>query len=722
MIAPPNPIAAIAREERGLSTFAIVVCIVLVSLLGGLMVVRDEANLGRAAAERSAVAQSLETIATAFAEETRAYAERLPGSALQERARSGAPARLAGPAGETYVVDVSRDLKGRNPAVGADLASLLASAAALAHDGGVGSQLRGPISAAAKSTLWGSERREIVIADGRPYLAGLLPYLGAGGSNLALLRFRPIDDATLAEIARIADTRRLEWTSLASATSDLATVPVARENDGADFGFAWAPQRPGDGMMERNVSLLLIFAALFAALVVVHSRRVTREAVEGEERALAAVALDGMTGLPTRAMFTRLVESEIERIKRSAGDRGAAVFHLDCDRFKEINDSYGRAAGDRLIVEMARRIGGLLRSSGRVARLGDDEFAILQTDIVGPRDVEMLARRLTEALEQPFEIDGAQLYVGVSFGAALCPHDAETAPELMRRAGLALYRAKNEGRNRFCFFEPSMGEQLNMRKAVEDDLRAAIEAGALMLQYQPVMDVNGKKMVGVEALVRWPHPTHGLISPLNFIALAEESGLILPLGDWVLRRALADMKAWPGLRVAVNVSGLQLRHAGFVGDLERLLKAADVDAGRLELELTESVLIDDADAAEQAMVNLRAMGVRLALDDFGTGYSSLIYLRRFAFDKIKIDKSFLDSVETTGESAIIVHSIVHLGRALGLTVTAEGVETSDQHRFLHALGCHEMQGFLFSKPVSAAEISQRLAAQTAAEETARAAA
>ncbi len=356
-----------------------------------------------------------------------------------------------------------------------------------------------------------------------------------------------------------------------------------------------------------------------------------------------------------------------------------------------------------------------MRSSGRIGRIGGDEFAILQTDIVGPRDAEILARRVVEALAEPLEIDGRRIYVSASIGIALCPDDADGAEELMRRADLALYRAKNAGRNTWRFFEPKIGEQLKLQKAVEDDLRAAIDGGGLQLLYQPVMDSSGKRIVGVEALVRWPHPTHGFISPQSFIALAEECGLILPLGEWVLRRALSDVKKWPGLRIAVNVSGLQLRDPGFVDTLQAMLKQLDVDAARLELEVTENILLSDADAAEDAMVKLRAMGVRLALDDFGTGYSSLIYLRRFAFDKIKIDKSFLDSIEATGESAIIVHSIVHLGRALGLTVTAEGVETPEQHRFLQALACHEMQGYLFSRPVEAAEITTRMEAQQIAE-------
>jgi EAL domain-containing protein (putative c-di-GMP-specific phosphodiesterase class I) len=253
-----------------------------------------------------------------------------------------------------------------------------------------------------------------------------------------------------------------------------------------------------------------------------------------------------------------------------------------------------------------------------------------------------------------------------------------------------------------------MDETIRMRKTVEDDLRRAITENELVLEYQPLFSSDGEKIVGLEALVRWPHPTKGLISPSEFIAIAEERGLIMPLGEWVLRRACEDCKRWPDIRIAVNVSPIQFRHRNYVETVVRVLEETNFDPTRLELELTEGVVVEDADAAEDAMMELRALGVHLALDDFGTGYSSLIYLRRFAFDKIKIDRSFLESMEATGESAILVHSIVHLGRALGLTVTAEGVETKEQHRFLQALGCHQLQGFLFSKPVPRAEIDRML--------------
>jgi diguanylate cyclase (GGDEF)-like protein len=468
--------------------------------------------------------------------------------------------------------------------------------------------------------------------------------------------------------------------------------------------LTWTPVQPGNERALWFAAILVFFAALFAALVVYHSRRVARVLAESEARAQQLAGQDLLSGLPNRALFNQYLDAEIGRTARTGS--AFALFYLDLDRFKEINDSFGHEAGDRLIKSATQRVGAILRGGDRLARLGGDEFAILQTEVRNPRDCEKLAKRILQEMTQPFDLGEQKVFVGMSIGIALHPHDAKDSQGLMRRADLALYRAKNEGRNRFCFFEQRMGEELRMRKTVEDELRAAIERDELIAQYQPIVSADGGKLVGAEALVRWRHPVHGLISPERFVGVAEDSGLILPLGEWMLRRACADARRWPDLYIAVNVSPIQFRHSGFAAAVERVLKETDMEPSRLELELTEGVIVKDADQAENAIIELRAKGVRLALDDFGIGYSSLIYLRRFAFDKIKIDKSFLQSMEMTGESAIILHSIVHLGRALGLTVTAEGIENEEQQRFLQALGCHELQGFLFSQPLDADELTR----------------
>jgi EAL domain-containing protein (putative c-di-GMP-specific phosphodiesterase class I) len=282
------------------------------------------------------------------------------------------------------------------------------------------------------------------------------------------------------------------------------------------------------------------------------------------------------------------------------------------------------------------------------------------------------------------------------------------AADIMRYADMALYRAKNEGRNRACLYDAAMDADLSNRKLLEADLREAIENDRLRVLYQPIVNKSGEQMVGVEALCRWTHPTRGEISPVEFIAAAEHSGLIIELGAWVLRRACTDGKAWPGLSVSVNVSPLQFRRSDFVEVVERTLAETKFDPTRLEIELTESVLIGNVDNAEAAMLKIKALGVRLALDDFGTGYSSLLYLRRFPFDKLKIDRSFVLSIEKAADAAAIVHAVVSLGRGLGMKVTAEGVETADQQLFLRAAGVHCMQGYRFGKAMPAADITARL--------------
>ncbi len=474
--------------------------------------------------------------------------------------------------------------------------------------------------------------------------------------------------------------------------------------------FVWTPERPGDNVMEHvfpSILIALLAIGVFSAFMFAHVRFVTTDLVNREAQANHLAHHDPLSGLPNRVHFTKRLDSELSRIRDSG--ESVAVLFLDLDRFKEVNDTLGHEAGDELIRQVARRLGDALRGADMLSRFGGDEFAIIQTRVKGPGDSAALAQRVLEAVQSPFQLSGGQVSVGVSIGIAIAPSDSRERERIMKLADLALYRAKNEGRNRFCFFELGMDDALRLRKAVEDDLRDAITRDELGIVYQPQFSADGRKVMGVEALVRWNHPVFGPIPPANFIPIAEERGLVGLLGEWVLRRACRDGRHWSGISVAVNVSPIQFRHADFVETVARIVAEEDMDPARVELELTEGVIVEDADTAENAMMELRARGFRFALDDFGTGYSSLIYLRRFAFDKIKIDRSFLESMESTGESAILVHSVVHLGRALGLTVTAEGVETLEQQRFLQAVGCHQLQGYLFCRPVPAAEIDALLA-------------
>ncbi len=488
---------------------------------------------------------------------------------------------------------------------------------------------------------------------------------------------------------------------------------VLSPDGSVDAWLTWAPTRPGNAMVGQFiwalVAVSLIFAAIFA-YVVRRLRSAAKEIGLREQKIQRLAAHDELSLLPNRRSFDLRLDQELAQLSR--GGAGFAVLLLDLDRFKAVNDTYGHTAGDELIRQVANRLSGMMRAGDMVARLGGDEFGIIQTHITDAGGCSALGERILETLTRPFDLMGIDATIGCSIGIALAPQDGEDRETLLKLADTALYQSKNEGRNRYSFFEARMNRSLQLKRMVEEDLRHAIANDELELHYQPQVSVDGRTIVGVEALVRWPHPVHGMVPPSEFISIAEERGLIVPLSDWVLRRACIEAERWKGLRLAVNISPVQFRHKDFVGGVIRIIEETGFDPSRLELELTEGVVVEDADAAENALMDLRAHGVGLALDDFGIGYSSLIYLRRFAFDKIKIDRSFLEYMETTGESAILVHSVVHLGRALGLRVCAEGVETVEQHRFLQAIGCHELQGFLFSKGVPAAEIDRLLALES----------
>lgn len=473
--------------------------------------------------------------------------------------------------------------------------------------------------------------------------------------------------------------------------------------------FAWTSRQPGAQIVNSVVPYITVALAgfaLLAAFVLRYMRRTAAAIAAGERRMRHLAMHDPLSGLPNRMYFSDRLDAIIEDVK--GGATPAAVLYIDLDHFKEVNDTLGHHVGDELIRNVTARVMRELRGEDVVARLGGDEFAIVSSVGNDPDAAAALAQRLIAKICAPYSIDNQTIVIGASIGIAMIDRYCAGAADIMRFADMALYRAKNEGRNRACIYDMVMDADLTKRKVLENDLRDAIETDGLRLQYQPVVNNSGSVILGVEALCRWTHPTRGNVSPAEFIPVAEHSGLIIPLGEWVLRRACLDGLAWPGLTVAVNVSPLQFRRADFVDTVERILADTGFDAARLELEITESTLIGNVDSADAAMRRLKALGVRLALDDFGTGYSSLQYLRRFPFDKLKIDQSFVRSIEQTSDAAAIVHAVVSLGRGLGMKVTAEGVETADQHLFLRAAGVHFMQGYRFGRPDSAAAITQRL--------------
>lgn len=408
---------------------------------------------------------------------------------------------------------------------------------------------------------------------------------------------------------------------------------------------------------------------------------------------------DALTGLPNRVFFREQIEQAIDR------GESPAVLCLDLDRFKRVNDSLGHPTGDALLRAVTERLQSCVRATDTIARLGGDEFAIIQVGARQPNDATVLATRLINALGQSFEIDGHEINVGTSIGIAVAPTDGNEPNQLLRNADLALYRAKADGGGTYHFFRPEMDAQMRARLALELDLRKALVAGEFEVYYQPLVDSRTNEVAGFEALVRWNHPERGLVLPVEFIPLAEEIGLIVPLGEWVLREACVQATKWPGkLSVSVNLSPAQFRNRTLVLSVISALGSSGLPANRMELEITETVLLQDSAATLETLHQLRELGVRISMDDFGTGYSSLSYLRSFPFDKIKIDRSFVGELGKSSDGLAIIRAITGLGISLGMTTTAEGVETAEQLDLLRAEGCSQVQGFLYSPARPAKEI------------------
>jgi diguanylate cyclase (GGDEF)-like protein len=429
------------------------------------------------------------------------------------------------------------------------------------------------------------------------------------------------------------------------------------------------------------------------------------ERTRAEEQIRHLAHYDALTDLPNRALFHERLREELDQI---APGEQVAVLYIDIDEFKSVNDSLGHMIGDELLKAVARRLGQCVDGSDFVARLGGDEFAIVQTAVNDPVEVVDLVTRAFDAIRAPYECLGHQVTSDASIGIALAPQHGADLDQILKNADLAMYAAKSAGRRTWRIFQPAMDAQVKARRMLETDLRKAIADRALEVYYQPCVSLNSNQITGCEALVRWRHPDRGMISPAEFIPIAEETGLINELGEWVLATACAEATAWPDdISLAVNVSPVQFRSGTLALKIVAALAASGLPASRLELEITEAVLIRDDDAALEILHQLRAVGVRIALDDFGTGYSSLSYLERFPFDKIKIDRCFVNDIAEPGGSSI-VQAVVNIAAARHMTTTAEGVETQRQQELLRALGCTEMQGYLFSPPKPAVEVKRIL--------------
>ncbi|HXW71541.1 MAG TPA: EAL domain-containing protein [Methylocella sp.] len=442
-------------------------------------------------------------------------------------------------------------------------------------------------------------------------------------------------------------------------------------------------------------------AELIAVIDVTEKRR-------AETRIAYMAEHDTLTGLPNRMLFLSRLNEALLRLRRHG--EHLAVLYLDLDHFKNVNDTLGHPAGDGLLKNVAERLCMCLRETDSVARFGGDEFAILQTGLAGAPEAGAFADRIVKLLSEPYDIDEQQIVIGASVGIALAPNDGDTAEELLKNADMALYRAKEDGRRVYRYFEPGMDARLRARRALELDLRTALTEGQFELHYQPLVTLESGAVSGFEALLRWRHPQRGMVPPLEFIPLAEEIGLIVPLGEWVLRQACADAATWPSeVKIAVNLSPVQFKKGNVVDLILTALTRAGLPANRLDVEITESILFEESNTNLATLRKLHALGISISMDDFGTGYSGMSYLRAFPFDKIKIDRSFVSELGEKDDCMAIVRAITRLGASLGIRTTAEGVETATQIEMLRSAGCTEMQGYFLSRPMPATHVPAFLA-------------
>ena len=478
-----------------------------------------------------------------------------------------------------------------------------------------------------------------------------------------------------------------------------ASVPTDAEED------ATLRTGTGDLIPVRLISQEITIGTQRHRAIAVRDQR---DRIETETHMARLAREDALTGLGNRLTFTEELSARFDA--RRKGDDCFALLMLDLDRFKLVNDTLGHGVGDEVLRRVARRLRGAVRAHDLLARLGGDEFAVLARDAAELEAVQALAERLIDVLGRPYVIDGQVVIIGASLGIALAPTDGNEPQWITRSADLALYRAKEEGRGTYRMFEEGMNARMQARRVLEAELRRATSRREFEVHYQPQVDARTGAYTGAEALVRWRHPRRGLVSPAEFIPLAEEVGLIGTIGEFVLREACIEAMRWPdGMTVAVNLSPVQLRDAQLASTVSRILAETGLAGDRLELELTESALMHDEAQALATLVTLRSMGVRLSLDDFGTGYSSLSYLHRFPFDKIKIDQSFIRQLPDDGESAAIVRAIAMLGSTLGMTIVAEGVETEAQMAFTAREGCDQAQGYLIGRPLPPAKLADAFA-------------
>lgn len=580
-------------------------------------------------------------------------------------------------------------------------------------------RLKAPFSSGSRHT----ETIDFTLIDNRPAALAISTIDNGYGENgrFRLVSVKYLDASYLNSLSQRSLLRGLHYTDgkpMKNGANYLLT-----NSAGEKLGYiSWRPAAPGSQMFQVigpvGVALVLIITLICGMMIRrlwLSSLRLSQSLLQlsaSEAQAQHLAFHDVLTGLPNRALVEERLTQALGRLNRS--EETIALLLLDLDRFKQVNDTYGHHAGDELIIDVGHRLSELVRESDTVGRLGGDEFVVIVEGMTSTRDIQRLCERIIKSLARPFTLLGSETWIGVSIGVAMAPQDAGDRLEMMRKADIALYEAKSQGRGQHRVFDDSMDEQVKTRQQIAADLRVALQNKRdLAVYYQPLMDISGQKVVGLEALMRWHHPVRGVISPGEFIPLAEEMGLIIQIGEWVLREACRVSLAWPDVSMAINVSPLQFRSAGFVERFKAIVAQEKTLPSRIELEITEGVLIEDEKGAQEIMNALREAGFRIALDDFGTGYSSLNYLSHFSVDKIKIDRSFTQSLGVTENATAIIESVVKLGQAMGLTVTAEGVETSGQMAALAEAGCNQLQGYLFSHAVAEEEIAGLLAQRKA---------
>jgi diguanylate cyclase (GGDEF)-like protein len=557
----------------------------------------------------------------------------------------------------------------------------------------------------------------VVTVEGRPALVAamtIVPNIDTSllkGTPNLLVDIKYIDDAFISEIGRSLLLSDFSLTPKPAEKGAVVSQPFVGD-DGTPIGYLnWTTRQPGQVLL--TIVLPLVAFGVFATGLLSHTilrrlRRASRELWEREAQARHEAKHDALSGLPNRVHMVEKIDSFLQGRALATHDNRAVAAYLDIDRFKDINDTLGHQAGDELIKLVAGRLMDCLRPNDFLARFGGDEFVILCAP-AGAEASSALAERVDQAFASPFALGGQNIRVTASVGIAVAPDNGVSADELMRHADIALYEAKDAGRARAVLFSEDMARQVERRRTIELDLRAAIETDMLCLNYQPIVSSASGEIVGLEALLRWRHPVHGDMSPADFIPIAENAGLLPELGEWVLSHAMEDSRRWPHLEIALNLSPVQFRHVDLETTLRRLVKAHCVEPSRFVLEITEGVLLEATDHTNAILEALHSIGFKIALDDFGTGYSSLAYLCNFRFNKIKIDRSFVRRISRVDISRTIVRSVVSIGRGLGMDIVAEGVETEFEAMMMAKLGCTELQGYYFSRPVDAEQMTDLLA-------------